>query len=166
MSARIVKVTPIPATPEAIAPYGTLIEPGEDGTPFGPADARLELGQGTPRLYIMRLTERPLLARSITRHQRVTQCLASTDGAAWFIFLAPPGDPDTPEAKPELDAVRCFRIPGGTALALHRGAWHGGPYFTAPAQDFFNLELSDTNEVDHHTVRFDTEFGVAFEIEP
>jgi hypothetical protein len=29
--------------------------------------------------------------------------------------------------------------------------------------DFFNLELADTNEVDHHTVALDREFGVGFE---
>ncbi|MBX9594145.1 MAG: hypothetical protein K2X46_07260, partial [Roseomonas sp.] len=78
--ARIIALVPEAATPEALAPFGTLVEPGEDGTPFGPADARLELGRGTPRLYIMRLVKRPMLVRGITRHTRVTQCLAATMG--------------------------------------------------------------------------------------
>lgn len=163
---RIIAVVPEAATPEAIAPFGTLIEAGEDGTPFGDADARLELGRGTPRLYIMRLQRRPLLVRAITRHTRVTQCLAATMGGEWFIGLAPPIDVDLPDAKPDPAAIRIFRIPGDKALALHRGTWHAGPFFTAETQDFLNLELSDTNEVDHHTVRLDTEFGIAFAIEP
>lgn len=146
-------ITPILATPEAIAPYGTLIEPGEDGAPFGAADAPLELGAGRPRFYVMRLPARPLLIRSITRHRQVTQCLASTDGADWFIGLAAPGD------APATIAV--FRIPGGTALALRVATWHAGPFFTGERQDFFNLELADTNETDHDTVRVEPPLAFA-----
>lgn len=153
-----IQVTPILATPETIAPFGTLVQPGEDGTPFGPQDAVLDLGQGTPRFYIMRLPHRPLLIRGITRHVRVTQCLASADGADWFIGLAPADAPLTAEG------ITCFRIPGGTALCLTKGTWHAGPFFTAEQQDFFNLELSDTNETDHDTVRIDTSFGSALAI--
>ncbi|NKC30512.1 ureidoglycolate lyase [Falsiroseomonas selenitidurans] len=153
-----IPVTPLAATPESIAPYGTLVQPGEDGTPFGPQDAVLDLTQGTPRFYIMRLPHRPLLIRGITRHRRVTQCLASADGADWFIGLAPADAPLTAEG------ITCFRIPGGMALALHAGTWHAGPFFAAPVQDFFNLELSDTNETDHDTVRLDTAFGAVLAI--
>lgn len=143
-------MTPERATPETIAPFGTLIEAGEDGTPFGPGDARLELGEGTPRLYIMRLPARPLLVHGITRHSRVTQCLASAQGKDWFVCLAAP---DAVRDAPDFDAIRCFRIPGGTALALKRGAWHAGPFFAEDSHDFLNLELSDTNDTDHHTAK-------------
>lgn len=153
------------ATPAAIAPFGTLITPGEDGTPFGAGDATLDLGQGTPRLYIMRLTQKPLLVRGITRHSRVTQCLASTGGQDWFVCLAAPLDPDAPE-QPDPARIACFRIGGGVALALKRGTWHAGPFFTEPSMDFLNLELSDTNETDHHTVRLDQDFSTVIEILP
>lgn len=145
---------PLPAraaTAEAIAPYGTLVEPGEDGTPFGPGDAALDLGRGTPRLYVMRLHGRPMLVRGITRHRRVTQCLASATGRDWFVALVPAGDADDDAARPDPAGLAAFRIPGGTALALHRGTWHAGPFFEGETADFLNLELSDTNEVDHHT---------------
>lgn len=154
-----------PATPASIAPYGTLIEAGEDGAPYGPADAALELGQGTPRLYVMRLKRRPLLVRGITRHSRVTQCLAALGGREWFVCLAAPLDADAPE-EPDPSRIACFRIGGGVALALKRGAWHAGPYFEAESVDFLNLELTDTNETDHHTVRLDQRFGTVIEIIP
>jgi len=153
-------MTPATATPETIAPYGTLVTPGEDGAPFGPADASLDLTQGTPRFYIMRLTARPLVIKGITRHARVTQCLASANGADWFIGLAPP----SPGHDSPTDPIQVFRIPGGTALALRAGTWHAGPFFTAPTQDFFNLELADTNIDDHHTVRLDQVFGLRLRI--
>lgn len=146
------RMAPEPATPAAIAPYGTLIEPGADGEGFGPADAVLELGRGTPRLYIMRLRHRPPTVRGITRHVRVTQCLAAMGGREWFMLLAPPDAPDDPAAMPDWSRVAAFRISGGQALKLHRGTWHAGPYFVEPAVDFLNLELSDTNETDHQTV--------------
>ncbi len=141
---------PTLATQTNIAPFGTLIEPGEDGAPFGSADAALELNRGTPRFYIMRLPGRPMLVRDITRHTRVTQCLASATGADWFICLAAAGNPDGPDAPRD---ITCFRIPGGRALALHRGTWHAGPFFEGDSADFMNLELSDTNDTDHETQR-------------
>jgi ureidoglycolate hydrolase len=159
-------ITPILATSDSVAPFGTLIEPGEDGTPFGPADAQLDLSRGTPRFYIMRLPHRPLLVRGITRHRLVTQCLGAADGKEWFICLAPASDVEDPAAKPDPAAITCFRVPPGRVLALHRGTWHAGPFFEGAEQDFLNLELHDTNEVDHHTVRLDTEFGVALQIMP
>lgn len=155
---RILRAMPRIATPESIAPYGTLIEPTEDGHPFGATDAALDLSQGTPRLYIMRLRQRPLLIRGITRHARVTQCLASLKGEEWFIGLAEPGDAPAPED------IRVFRLGGDVALALHAGAWHAGPFFTAPAVDFLNLELTDTNETDHETTRLDERHGAVIEI--
>jgi ureidoglycolate hydrolase len=157
---QVIRRTPVTATPEAIAPFGTLIEPGEDGTPFGPGDARLELGQGTPRLYIMRLPGRALRIPAITRHRRVTQCLASATGRDWFVGLASPGE------DPHPGRITVFRIPGGTALALHAGAWHAGPLFEGESADFLNLELADTNETDHDTVRLDTAYGAVIEIAP
>ena len=154
----ILRAMPRMATPESIAPYGTLIEPGEDGSPFGPGDAELDLSQGTPRLYIMRLRHRPLLIRGITRHSRVTQCLASMKGEEWFIGLAEADGDPTP------DEIKVFRIGGDVALSLHAGTWHAGPFFTAPSVDFLNLELTDTNETDHDTVRIDQAYGSAIEI--
>lgn len=148
---------PVLATPQNIAAYGTLVTAGEDGSPFGDADAALDFSHGRPRFYIMRLTKRPLLVKGITRHARVTQCLASTDGADWFICLAPP----SPGHDAPTHSIGCFRIPGGSALALHAGSWHAGPYFTAATQDFFNLELTDTNETDHHTAMLDTPIAIA-----
>jgi hypothetical protein len=40
----------------------------------------------------------------------------------------------------------------GVFVKLERGTWHAGPLFVGSAHaDFYNLELSDTNVVDHNT---------------
>ena len=146
-------------TRASFAPFGTLIEPGEDGAPFGPDDAVLDFGAGTPRFYIMALTHRGEVATQITRHRRVTQCLATAGTEPWLIALAPPLDTDDPQAVPDLAAIKGFAVQPGTAIKLHAGTWHAGPFFAAERMNFFNLELSDTNETDHQTFMFATLLG-------
>lgn len=149
-------------TRHAFAPFGELIEACEDGVPFGPNDARLDLSRGVPRFYIMRLPRRGLVFGRITRHRLVTQCLASVGGKPWFIAVAPPKGLDDPEAEPLLADIRGFRVPGNLAIKLHKGTWHAGPFFEEAEMAFFNLELSDTNEVDHHSSSLQERFGSLF----
>jgi ureidoglycolate lyase len=150
-----------PVTREAFAPFGDLIAPMEDGGPFGPQDAALDLTRGTPRLYIMRLSRRGLVFRQITRHRNVTQCLAALGGKSWLMAVAPPKSVDDPTAEPGLADIAAFVIPGSVAVKLHRGTWHAGPFFEDEAIDFLNLELSDTNDVDHQDSHLDQRFGFA-----
>ena len=153
-----------PVTPDAFAPFGTVISASADGDVFGPRDARLHLDAGTPRFYVMQLQRRPFRFERITRHRNVTQCLASNDGSPWLLAVAPPGDADDPNAEPALDDIRGFCIPGGVAVALHRGTWHAGPYFEQETLGFFNLELADTNAVDHQNSDLVARFGHAVEL--
>ena len=152
-------------TPETFAPFGQVIAPTEDGTPFGAHDAALELSRGTPRFYIMQLPRRGLRFKQITRHREVTQCLAAVGGKSWFIAVAPPGGLEDPKAQPALEEIRAFKIPGDVAIKLHRGSWHAGPFFEDDEISFFNLERADTNEVDHQTCYLEQEFGTMFEFD-
>jgi len=151
-------------TPEGFAPFGSVIAPMEDGVPFGAQDAPLDLSGGTPRLYAMRIPARGLTVTHITRHRRVTQALASVGGHVWFLAVAPPVAADDPQAEPAFDAIRAFRIPGDVAVMLRKGTWHAGPLFEGDEQSFFNLELADTNVVDHHTVDLIARHGRALRL--
>jgi ureidoglycolate hydrolase len=148
----------------AFAPYGTVIPPMADGTAFGPQEAALQLSAGIPRFYTMRLPNRGLLISRITRHRQVTQVLASAGGLPWMLAVAPPPAEDTQEARPALDDIRAFRVPGNVAVMLRRGAWHAGPLFEAAEASFFNLELSDTNVTDHWTCDLARTYGVSFRL--
>ena len=136
-----------PITSQGFAPFGQVIFPSKDGKRFDDSDAQLALDQGTPRLYIMQLSNRGRQFHRITRHRRCTQCLGSLEGETWLLGVAPPG----PEEAPDRAAIQVFQIPGNCFVMLHIGTWHAGPYFDAAAVSFYNLELSDTNEVDHET---------------
>ncbi len=149
----------LPLTPEAFAPFGAVIAPEEDGLPFRVGDAPLDLSRGTPRFYGMKLHARGRVFRHITRHAKVTQCLGAMMGESWMLGVAPP---DPGRAAPDPATIRAFLIPGDRAVMLHAGTWHAGPYFDAPEVSFYNLELADTNVVDHDTCDLST-LGVVYE---
>ena len=151
-------------TPEAFAPFGQIIAPTPDGRLFGSEDAQLDISRGTPRFYIMALKGRPTAFHHLARHMRVTQCLAACSGKPWLMGVARPDDPDDPKAKPDPAGIVVFHVPGTLGIKLHRSTWHAGPLFSGPAANFFNLELSDTNQSDYHPVYLDKEFGI--EIQP
>jgi ureidoglycolate lyase len=154
-----------PLKAAAFAPFGQVIAPAPDGKPFGPDDAQLELERGIPRFYMMTLKGRdPLVFNVITRHLSVTQCLASVGGKSWLIAVAPPVGPDDPGRMPDPAAIKAFLVPGNLAIKLHRSTWHAGPFFKDPALDFLNLELSDTNNVDHFSCHLDRAFGLQFRL--
>ena len=145
---------------ENFQPYGQVITPAEDGKSYDIDDAQLNLQNGTPRFYIMQLHHKGRKFHTITRHNLCTQCLGSLGGKDWFIVVAPPSD----VSKPDLDKMAAFHIPGNCFIKLEVGTWHAGPYFDHQVVDFYNLELSDTNVVDHFTYNFLANDDLEFEI--
>ncbi len=147
-------------TQDAFRPFGQLIQASSDGKNYDAEDAQLQLQNGIPRFYIMRLEKRGRCFDRITRHVQCTQCLGSLEGKEWLIAVAPPSN----QAQPNLDDITAFRIPGNCFIKLEVGTWHAGPYFEADGIDFYNLELSDTNVSDHYTCNLESLYGIRFEI--
>lgn len=150
----------IPITAEAFRPFGQLIMPQPDDVAFNSQDAQLNLEKGIPRFYIMSLPQRGRRFHQITRHSGCTQCLGSLEGHTWFLGVASPSE----DPQPHPDAIKVFEIPGNCFVKLEVGTWHAGPYFDEEMVNFYNLELSDTNVVDHTTCDLLQTYGVAFEI--
>lgn len=152
-----------PITAAAFQPYGQLITPMPDAHPYGPDNAQLVLSPGIPRFYLMHLTHRGRRFHQMTRHVACTQCLGSLAGKSWLLAVAPPSGPDHPD-RPDRAALQAFQIPGNCFVKLAIGTWHAGPYFDHPFVDFYNLELSDTNEVDHFSYDFQQVENIIFEL--
>ena len=92
---------------ENFARFGQVCGPSEDGAVFGQEDAQLDLSQGRPRFYIMRLRRSAhtgidndegnvegndvITFRKITHHARVTQCLGGLGPSSWYMAVAEPG---------------------------------------------------------------------------
>ena len=81
-----------PLTAPSLPADAQVVGPSEDGDAFDPArDADLDLRQGTPRLYLMRLPPRGRAFRRITFHARVTQCLGGlAPEREWLLAVAAP----------------------------------------------------------------------------
>ncbi|WP_016949749.1 ureidoglycolate lyase [Anabaena sp. PCC 7108] len=148
-------------TPENFQRYGQVIFPSGERKTFDAEEAHLNLQNGIPRFYIMRLHNKGRKFHKITRHEQCTQCLGSLEGKDWLIAVCPP-DHDINE--PRLDEIAVFRIPGDCFIKLEVGTWHAGPYFDHEFVDFYNLELSDTNVVDHFTHDFMKSHQLEFEM--
>ena len=148
-------------TPENFQRYGQVIFPSKDGKRYDEQEAQLNLENGTPRFYIMRLHKKGRKFHKITRHVQCTQCLGSLEGKDWLIAVAPPNNEIN---EPVLEHISAFRIPGNCFIKLEVGTWHAGPYFEHDFVDFYNLELSDTNVVDHFTHDFIKSHQLEFEM--
>ncbi|AFY45322.1 ureidoglycolate lyase [Nostoc sp. PCC 7107] len=148
-------------TPENFRRYGQVIFASTDGKQFDVEDAQLNLQNGTPRFYIMRLEKRGRKFNKITRHVQCTQCLGSLEGKDWFIAVCPPHNKLD---EPVLEELAAFQIPGNCFIKLNEGTWHAGPYFDHEIVDFYNLELADTNVVDHFTHDFLKSHQLEFEM--
>lgn len=148
-------------TPENFQRYGQVIFPSKDGKLYDAQEAQLNLQNGTPRFYIMRLNKRGRKFHKITRHIQCTQCLGSLEGKDWLIAVA---SPNNQVDEPALEDIAAFRIPGNCFIKLEVGTWHAGPYFEHDFVDFYNLELSDTNVVDHFTHDFIKSHQLEFEM--
>jgi hypothetical protein len=97
------RVAVAPLTPEGFASFGTIGMPQGDGA-HNASDVPLDLSQGRPRFYIMRLAGRKdLTFDRMARHDRVTQCLGTTDGLPWLIAVAP-----AEVKEPGLADIRAF----------------------------------------------------------
>ncbi|KAL1360095.1 uncharacterized protein [Arachis hypogaea] len=180
---KAVTLKPIEATPSTFKDYGQVIEASPDDDEFSPHDAQLDLSKGIPRFYIMHIENRPLTFSNITHHASVTQCLGSIGGHAWYLGVAKPSIVESDELKDNtgkkivqsrcghsyvplaIDDVQIFKISGSKFLKLNRGTWHAGPIFKEDAMDFYNLELSNTNVIDHTTHSFKKDNGVVFLID-
>ena len=63
-----------------------FLEPIDDMKGFDQDDAQLQLAQGTPRFYMMRLPLKPkgLTFTQITHHKEVSQCIGSLTPDSWY----------------------------------------------------------------------------------
>ena len=142
-------------SPAAFEPFGVVLTPMDDGTPFTAEESVLDVSGGIPRFYLMHLDDKPAEFVRVTRHLETTQTLMAVGEVEWTIAVAAPGIDE-----PGLDDLRAFRIPPRTAITMRKGTWHAGPFFADPGMDFVNLELDDTNVSDHHNHRLDDAHGV------
>jgi ureidoglycolate lyase len=129
------KLPLIEATPETVAPFGTLI--GTDVSPDidipyypgrviegGDIGFRYR-GRAALRTAQVLPGERPEVAW-LERHLHLTQLFMGISGGAYVMVMAPPNH-EVGDQLPDLDAATALRFPAGSVLLLHAGTWHDFP---------------------------------------
>jgi ureidoglycolate hydrolase len=136
------RITPVTLTSEAWAPFGWLPVADTD-----PADGDSVLEFAWHDVHVNRIGHRRdevpsvpggLRCQTLFRHVTHTQVVMPLDVPA-VVVVAPPGleiaSPD------DLDQVRAFVLPVLSAIVLHRGTWHWGPYpVGADSVELFNVQ--------------------------
>jgi ureidoglycolate lyase len=125
----------VEATPETVAPFGTLVgtEVSADiDIPYYPGrvieggDIGFRYrGNATIRTAQVLPGERPNVAW-LERHMHLTQLFAAIAGGSYVMVLAPPNH-EADGHLPDLDAAIALRFPPASVLLLHIGTWHDFP---------------------------------------
>ena len=114
-------------TPEAFAPFGTVIRQPESAAEAAGAGWRWwsegALVPPVDRAYAvgyLRLEPAPLQVDWAERHPRSIETIVPLDGSC-LIHVGPPGD------APAWERVAVFRVRPGEGVILSEGVWHGAP---------------------------------------
>jgi ureidoglycolate lyase len=124
-----------PATPQGVAPFGTLLSPAAGApvirSPFYGDTVAIRkpgrfVGDDTLEISVVTIAPRPARVTWMERHFLHTQSFLPL-GTAFAMVLAPPGGGELPD----LDAARAFLFDGSAGLMLHLGTWHEFPFAVA-----------------------------------
>jgi ureidoglycolate lyase len=112
-----------PISPEAFAPYGTVVRAPEDigRSPYydalmnkrPQAPATLSASRALPKTL-------PLVGTVMERHRFSSQTFFPLDVARYVVIVAPDG----PGGKPDMMHARAFVVPGDTAITYAADSWH------------------------------------------
>ena len=96
----IIDIKAIPITKDNFQPYGKVISPSET------ENVSLNLTNGTPRFYLMRLEKRGFDFSEIVRHKKVTQVLGALS-KKWYMGVCAPNND---LADPDLDTLKVLKL--------------------------------------------------------
>lgn len=124
----------VPATPETVAPFATLVGTGGGpllDIPYYPGRV-LEGGdigfryRGDAMARTARLLPRPMPMRWFERHLHLTQLFVGLGEEPFAMVLAPPNHDDG-SPLPDLERARALCFAPGSAVLLRLGTWHDFP---------------------------------------
>lgn len=133
LGTQIVTVKVQNATPEKLAPYGTVLgyDPSIAPMPIDFYDGAARVRRVAPftargdiEMPIVTLQRRPLKVRWMERHFHHTQGFISLGGKPFVGCFAPPTTGD----MPEIDKIEAFLFDGSAGFLMHIGTWHEFPF--------------------------------------
>jgi ureidoglycolate lyase len=131
--ARRIHVPVKKATPEALAPYGTILgyNPAVAPMPIDFYDGAAKVrrvadfqADGLVEMPVVTLQRRPFEVRWMERHFKHTQAFISLGAKPFVACFAPP----TEGELPDIDKVEAFLFDGSAGFLMHIGTWHEFPF--------------------------------------
>lgn len=123
-----------PLTPEAFAPFGTVLSPAaRERLPINTYGDKLNLYRQSfesdqpIEWFIVQGVKRDMQALFLERHMQLTQAFIPMNGDAFVTIVARP-DAREENGMIALDEMRAFIVPGDMAIQIHRGTWHENPF--------------------------------------
>lgn len=123
------ELTPQPLTAQAFAPFGSVIEAGDDAVKIDInqghairydrlAEIDVSDGGGTPIVSLFRAKPlKELVLRSFERHPLGSQSFVPLKERPYLVAVAPPGEFDP-------NQIRLFRAEGQQGVHYLKGTWH------------------------------------------
>ena len=116
-------------TPETFAPFGRILmrpkrDPDIQNDALGYWHALDPIGfERQPVWGYLEVYARPRVFDRLERHCDAHEVFIPVSGAAYMPF-ARGGDPDDPDATPDLDTLTVFRVESPVSFVIGRGIWH------------------------------------------
>ncbi len=154
-------ITAEPLNRESFKPYGDIIDssvgsPGVETATFSfweqISEIDIDQDKGNPYLTYLTVRYRPFRVNKMERHLKATQATIPLDGQSYITVVAPPEEPDNPEAKPVLAKAKAFICSGNQGINLKRGTWHGPAYPLCESMDFIMIMRAGMPEDDFQVV--------------
>jgi ureidoglycolate lyase len=115
-----------PLNAAAFAPFGDVLTPpvtrGRDYFDAGLGNARPHAKPSLSLSRVAPLTQLPLKATMLERHEFSSQSFIPLDVSRWLVIVAPPA----PQGGPDASKVRAFLAGPGQGVTYHVGTWHHG----------------------------------------
>lgn len=151
-------LTPVPATPEALAGYGWVLGPSEghrldDASPYREAWVSMPAafrGNEDVCLQIVSFQKRPLKVRWMEYHTKHTQSFIPLAGKPFVMVLGKPTDTGAPDPA----TVQAFAFDGTAGVVMDTGVWHEVPF---PINGLTHFACVCTNETNANLAALDAD---------
>lgn len=152
-ASRVVRIKAQPLTPEAFAPYGTVVSADR---------AALKQQEGNFTARLMAVKRYPERVTRINRHLDHTQLFIPLAGERTVLVVAPP---DVPMEGFDPTRIAAFVTDGRTATIFHRGTWHIEPRARDREQIHVINVQTDVSREHTELIHLEEDLGVRVELE-
>ena len=127
-------------------------------------ELNLVLAGKPPSARYMVTQPRPLEFHLMERHLYGSQTFIPLAGTPSVFAVAPPTDPDDPEALPDPDEITAFLLDGTLGVNIDPGTWHWTPIPVGAAVTFVTFTREGNRLDDLWYVDLQLRFGLRFEL--